>query len=477
MSFSMRSIEKFWNFENIENAFLTIAGLFGCLFIFVTPPFQVADEYLHFYRAFQISEGQWIAQQQAGDCYGYSRYFEKEICLGGRLPRSLLTTVRGSSQDDLRFHPERKQDIRDIFAGLNLPLNNSDRIFIKFNTTGLHAPIPYIPQAVGIAIGKSLHLSPLLIFYFGRFSNFIVWLILAWIALKTTPIGKLVFLLLLLTPMSLFQASSLSADALTNGLAFLWMAIVFKLSLDRQTSMQPKHTIGLLGFSMLLCLSKIAYFPLLFLFFIIPYKKLKTRVRYAIMMASIAIASFSVILIWSSVVDRIYVPLSVGILPDRQIEFVLDRPLEFAATFGRTFVREGINYLHQFIGVLGWIDTPLPGFFVLSYWTVLIFVSLFVQFGNSSTTISFKQKIIISIVLALNIVVLSSLAYLWNPIGSQSIGGIQGRYFIPISPLFFMLLVNRKFEFDRRILQKIIVLYLLFSCILTLTILIHRYYI
>jgi uncharacterized membrane protein len=471
----MRAIEKFWQFEKIEKTFLAIAGLFGCLFVFITPPFQVADEYLHFYRAFQISEGQWIAQKQGGDCYGYSRYFEKETCLGGKLPRSLLTTVRQSSGVDLRFHPERKQKIRDIFAVSNIPLKPDDRLFIKFNTTGLHAPIPYFPQAVGIAIGKTFNLSPLLIFYLGRFANLAVWLILSGIALKITPIGKLVFWLLLLTPMSLFQASSLSADAFTNGIAFLWIAIVFRLTFDREALIKSKEILILLILSTFLCLAKIAYFPLLLLLFSIPIDKLETKPKYYTSIASIFGVSLSFIGIWSSIVDRIYVPLSAGIVPDLQIKFILDYPLEFTTTIWKTFSQEGLNYLHQFIGILGWIDTRLPWFQVGSYFIVLVIVSI----GDSHLKIKFlsNQKLAIASILVTNTIVLSTLAYLWNPIGAKIIGGLQGRYWIPISPLFFILFYQKHIEFDRRNLQKIVYFYTLFSCILTLAILIYRYYI
>lgn len=472
----MRAIHEFWKFEKIEHAFLAIAGIFGCLLIWITPPFQVADEYLHFYRAFQIAEGQWIAQQQVGDCYGYSQYFENTTCLGGKLPKSLLKTVRESSRVDLRFHPERKQNFRDIFAVSKIPLNPDDRLFIKFNTTGLHAPIPYFPQSVGIAIGKTLNLSPLLIFYLGRFTNLAVWLMLSGMALKITPIGKLFFGLLLLTPMSLFQASSLSADAVTNGLAFLWIAIVFKLIFDRQTPLKIPDLIYLSILSPILCLAKLAYFPLLFLLFLIPIDRIKTRTRYYITLAGIWITSGSAILIWSSIVDRIYVPLSAGILPDRQIEFILNNPLEFTTTILRTFSQEGLDYLHQFIGVLGWVDTPLPGFHVGSYVLILILVAFWSR--DSEIVISAKPKLAIAAILVLNMIVLSTLAYLWNPIGAKIIGGLQGRYFIPLSPLFFILFYHNKQNFKYpKILQTIVCYYLFFSGTTTLAILIHRYYI
>ena len=45
--------------------FLPLAWIFGTLFALITPPFQVPDEFQHFYRAYQVSEGRLTAYRQA----------------------------------------------------------------------------------------------------------------------------------------------------------------------------------------------------------------------------------------------------------------------------------------------------------------------------------------------------------------------------------------------------------------------------
>jgi hypothetical protein len=44
--------------------FLVIALTFGLATMIVTPPFQVPDEFHHFYRAYQVAEGQIIPVQK-----------------------------------------------------------------------------------------------------------------------------------------------------------------------------------------------------------------------------------------------------------------------------------------------------------------------------------------------------------------------------------------------------------------------------
>ena len=44
-------------FSSPETVFAFVAPLVGLLFMLLVPPFQVGDEYNHFYRACQVAEG------------------------------------------------------------------------------------------------------------------------------------------------------------------------------------------------------------------------------------------------------------------------------------------------------------------------------------------------------------------------------------------------------------------------------------
>lgn len=460
--------------NSLEKIFTIAAALFGCLLILITPPFQGADEYLHFYRAFQISEGQLIAQQQRGDCYGYSRYFADELCLGGMLPKSLLRTVRNVSPIDLRFHPDRKQNPRVILALLDLPLDAKKRLFLKFNTTGLHAPIPYLPQAIGIAIGRVLHLSPLGLMYAGRLANLGTWVFAAFWAIRWFPSQKIALFLLCLMPMSMFQAASLSADVLTNSLAIVLVSFVVKLRAEPRTPIAKITRLGIAAIAILLSVSKLAYFPLLALLLLVPPHKLKGNLKYSLSLFFVFAVSAIAAITWSSIVQQIYVPLAANILPDRQLKFIFDRPLQFISILGQTFHRGGINYLQQFVGVLGWFDTPLPHWHVISYWGAFLATMLYSY--PSPLIISSRQKWGIFLLILLNGIGLCMLAYLWNPVGAKIVGGLQGRYFIPFALPFILLFYNPKFKCKPQKIIPWIVCYSSISAIVTLFVVWHRYY-
>jgi len=456
-----------------QQIFASIAVIFGILMVTIVPPFQAADEYLHFYRAFQIAEGRFIAERQRGNCYGYSKYFETEACLGGQLPKSILTTVRNVSSQDLRFDRAQKQSLREILALIDRPLDANDRIFINFKTTALHSPISYFPQALGIAVGKIFNLSPLLLMYLGRLVNLSVWVGLVYLAIRWVPIDRWLFVLLALTPMSLFQAASLSVDVLTNGVAFAFVALVLRFAVtETEPGKLPILLLG--GFAVVLAIGKLAYLPLVFLLFAIPKRQFKNGKSYWIQLGSIELISLFAVLLWSRVVSQIYISLHRDLSPTDQIQFVLSHPMQFAAIVWRTFVLYTDDYLTQFIGVLGWLDTLLPGWLVVSYWGVLT-VAAFVPVPATSEFKLWQRGIFATGALS-SMVLLCGLAYLWNVVGADTIGGIQGRYWIPIAPVVGLLVYNRRVRASPIVLSRLFSTYLLFSSTVTLVVLFDRYY-
>ncbi len=198
-----------------RRVFLPLALIFGTLFIFITPPFQVPDEYMHFYRSYQVSEGRLTAYRVGEDIGGYLP--RSLVELGDRLPNGL--------QRDPNFHLH----FQDIWKLRTIPLHPQDQIFVVFGAVSWHSPMNYFPQAAAIAIGRSFGLTPLWLLYCGRGGNLICWTLLAYFAIRLIPIMDWTLMLLALMPMSLAQASSLSADATVNGVCFLFVAAAMRL--------------------------------------------------------------------------------------------------------------------------------------------------------------------------------------------------------------------------------------------------------
>lgn len=446
-----------------EILFATIAAFFGLIMAVIVPPFQTPDELAHYYRGYDIADLKWIAQKTA-------------MGMGDELPQSLYR-IAEELTDEIPFHPQQKISTQKIIAYLSIPLNETVKTFVSFPTTALTSPVVYIPQALGIATGKVLNLSPLIFLYLGRLFNLITWITLVFFAIRITPIGKWLFCLLALLPMSVFLAASLSADPVTNGLSFLLIACILKEALmGRGSPLRSSNLIAILILLALISLTKQAYLFTPFLFLLIPVGRLKNTTRYLTIFVVLVSVFFLTGSIWFVAVSKIYVPYQAGVSPSDQLHYILDHPLIYFMTIIQTLIAHGF-YIRSFIGNLGWLDTPLPLGIYLSYPFFLLASSLYDDPNRPSLTI--KQRVWLLLIFVFGSMLIFTMLYLsWEPVGSESIPGVQGRYFIPIAPLFFLVFqrgFQRKSSYPWG--KKVFAVYAIACLVCSVYVLIIRYFI
>src|SRR5262249_52958378 len=114
--------------------------------------------------------------------------FSEGHLFGGNSPESITRSI--AQFQNLPHHPEKKVGFSDIHQLLHLPLKNNITSDYFSNTL---SPLAYVPQVLGITLGRILNLSPLLLMYLGRIFNLISWTFLIFTAIKTTPIYKWLF--------------------------------------------------------------------------------------------------------------------------------------------------------------------------------------------------------------------------------------------------------------------------------------------
>ncbi|HET6516302.1 MAG TPA: DUF2142 domain-containing protein [Thermodesulfovibrionales bacterium] len=483
-----------------EKVFLLLGITYGILFLFVVPPFVVPDEPNHFYRAYQMSEGRFVAekrlpavlnpdqraerQRDAREMRSLFMKAEVEAVMkkfyslkdiggiGGLLPESLLSTTNAFLR---LLHPQNTQDPRDMLLLLTLPLDKNKRTFLHFPNTAVYSPVPYLPQAFGIAIGRISGLSPLALMYLGRISNFLAWLLLMYLSIKCMPIGKWALFLLSLSPVTLCEATSLSADGFTVGIAFLTTSLFVRTAFDGS---ETRAKVSLIfAASLVLALSKQAYFLMPLLFLLIPLEKIGSWKRYLVTFLLLIILSFSVVMIWTWKADihediyTIYGFLLPDLSAKKQMSFILKQPLEYCRILSKTFMQNGGTYMKSFIGS----ESELLA--------VCYFVMLLLAMRSEASeriVISLKQRIVIFAVLCLNVLVVVTLAYIgWTSVGNETISGVQGRYFIPLSPLLAILLYRRKgfFPVNRTLLGLTAAVFSACSLSLTLYAVLKRFYV
>ncbi|MEQ8170649.1 MAG: DUF2142 domain-containing protein [Candidatus Eremiobacterota bacterium] len=410
-----------------HKSFLFISLFFGIIFLFVTPPFHTPDEPNHFYRAFQVSE------------------FNSGI---SPIPASLELTVSRIYSFVSPEHRQEKLQIKNILSLLDIKLEPDNRKQI-FLPGAKYSPVPYMPQAIAIFAGKLFNDSPLILMYGGRLFNLLAWSFLIYLAIKITPVFKWVIFLLALSPMSLFLAASLSADCMTNGLSFLFIALVLQYAFDKTKHIRYIDLLILFLLSILMSLCKQGcLFFIIFLFLLIPAEKTGSKKKFFFIFFLLILSSIITITLWSYYVRNYpegvtrhglkgYISFS------KQLSFICAHPSIYCQVVLHTLITNRFFYLSSFIGNLGWLDTPLPDLLIYSYFIILILVSL--MDNNKDIKILLKDKLIMTAISMVNLLGILTIFYLtWTPAGGEIILGCQGRYFIPSGPLFFLLFYHDK---------------------------------
>lgn len=448
-----------------EKAFLLVGIIGGIIFLFLTPPFQVPDEYNHFYRAYQISEGNLI-KPIINDFYN------------GFLPKSL--TIICSRNNHIPFHPENKQKISDIVSAIKIPLNPGKRHFVFFGNTASYSPINYIATSIAMLLGRLFHLPPIILMYLGRLFNLVVWILLIYLSIKIIPFFKWFLFLLALIPMSLFQAASLSPDSISNALCFFLLAFFLKCSYNENKKIESKDI--LLFFLLFIFISLLksgVYLPLTLFIFLIPKEKFGSNKRYLLIIISLFLVSIGIGLVWFSLIKvAVNIPFHEGIEINHfndQLVFILNNPFQYTLILLRTFWVNHLHILKEFIGVLGWLDTPLPNLLIFTYFAFLLFIASMDKDSNIKINIAHKLFILFMLIVSV-LLILSSQWLVWTPLGNPIVIGIQGRYFIPCSMLFFLLFYNTKFKLNINHFNLIIIGFSFLSLIISSVTLIKRYW-
>lgn len=440
-----------------EKSFLVLALIFGICMVFLTPPFQAPDEFLHFLRSFRVASGHFCAS-----------FAPKQDWL---FPASLVQVM--DRFQPFPFHPEIRVRLSDFQGLWTLSLQEPPTAAFPM---GPYLFMPYVPQAIGIFFGKLLGLSPLVLLYLGRLSNLFFWVGLTYQAIKITPIFKWMFCLLALIPMSIFLAASLSYDTFTNGICFLWIALCLRYALGKEERIDTRQVITILSISLAVALSKHAYVLLALLFFLIPMKKFGSIKRYLLSLLSLLLLNgltffswfFTVVLPKHAAVGS---PAFEGKLSQ------IFHPISFTLTLLKNLQWQSIPLLQQFLGVLGWLDTPLPSFLYFYLCGLLLLVACYDH--DDGIDLNRGKKLLLALTwIATTTLMLTAIFLAWKQDSSGLITGVQGRYFIPLSPLPFFMLYNRRLQpaMGERGLRGLVILGVLPSLLVTSWTLLHRYY-
>jgi uncharacterized membrane protein len=434
---------------SLPTLYLLVALPAGLAFSLLIPPSQVLDESAHFFRVWQIAEGNVVAERTDlgdGQVVNSGTY---DLCVREYVSEfgELATTPQAFELDDYWFDtPDCSPQRRDTFVG---------------EAMGSYSIWTYPGQSVGVIVGRSIGLPLPVTFFLGRILGLLTAVGMAWHAIRVAPRARLVITLAALLPMSLMGAAGYSPDGLVLGTSLIVIAYALKFALT-DALVRRRDVVVLAAAMTALTLSKPPYVVLALLFLTVRPGAAGTRRRTATVFGSIAGGALFIAAIWNRIgfpqgAVEAYRP---GIDRGGQMKWILGHPLDYLNVLWDTvFYWETQEFVVKgWVGAFGMFrsgvgDSPLmvPVFVLVA--AVAIGAFTFVEAGPARTTpsglVARVRPWVPLVALVGTVLGIYTSAYIaWDAVGAPRIYGIQGRYFIPLLPLPAAVLALRRHRSD-----------------------------
>jgi uncharacterized membrane protein len=407
----------------------TVGLIAGIGFAFLTPPLAGYDEPYHFLRAYQVSEGRLIASHDG------KRF-------GGTVPAELPQDLR-SFADDLFSPRDRTKALKHL--GDAAP--RGPKTFVDFAPSAVYSPVPYAPSALLMGMGRAFGASTLMLMYLGRIGSLLGTIGLLSLAVRRIPTRKWMLATVALLPVTVLQASMLSADGVTIGLAVLVLALALDVAATPRGEVTGGRLAEIAIATVALGLSKPPYI-LFAVAFAIPFRRHGRAVARALA-ASVG-AGFAATAAWGAYASSVYVaphfpnpgrdPFLVftHVDPHRQETLVLHRPWTFLQTIQRTLAFSWHDFLRDVVA-----QAPL-----VALWPWIVVAGLAILAASTALPVTaplavlrWRSRVLLLGIALATFVALMALAYVgWNAVGAPRISAFQGRYLVPIVPLLLVTL-------------------------------------
>lgn len=455
--------EKILKNVKLEKIFLICALFFGSLYIIICPLFTGSDEHNHYYRIYELSDMKLLTPIQ-------------DNIIGGNLPRALVDCFVLDKEPANRNLYIKYQDLNEM---LKVKIDKKDTI--KYGTNyqteyvnaSIYSPFQYLPHIIGFIIGKITN-SPYLIGIFGRITNLLIFVALAYHAIKIIPKGKLFYFTILLSPVVLSGASTLSCDAFTNSLVLLFIAYLMRYLKDDK-KIDKKTKIGLFVISAFISVCKIVYLPIILLIFMIPSNRFKNKKDKNIYTISMIVTGIILNMIWMKFTNP-YFEIYYANSKAQEI-FIFKNLIRYILIVFNTYGNIIFSlFENMFVGKQMYhTGLQFPTLLSLLY-IIFVFLSLF----NENRGLKLKKIQCYGIVCVQLIIIalITTALYIqctatFAGVGYDEVVGIQGRYFIP---LLFLLpfIINLKKELMKK---EYIIIFVMIVQIITINTMICHFFI
>ncbi|OUQ42687.1 hypothetical protein B5E65_06980 [Gemmiger sp. An120] len=413
----------------------------GALFCFANPPLQAPDETDHYLRSYAISLGRLDFDADRGYPEDVDRllaafpgaWVNAHTSVGWGENSQGAEAPYDSSGYALKQWGEDGEvlSVADSFAQYLSGEPAKEKVTEPISLMIL----PFVPQALGMVLARLVGLGALGCLYAGRLANLACYTLLCWLALRGCRRYQPVFLGVMLLPLSLYMAASLSYDATLLGFYYLVASYYCR------DEIRDRDVYAFFAAFVLMNVAK-PYINLLWIVLplILPRRAWKTRwkkwqVALAGLVGAVVVTRF---IEWYGVAFRhnygTIERMIEGVEQLPQLAFILSNPLRYIAVlFGTLYENE--FFIGQ-LGVFGSLDLPIPLLNILCPAVLLFCAALSVHEKSSLRPLPAAGLGALGVVYIAGAMTAMYITY--TPVGMVRVIGLQARYFLPV---FLMLLV------------------------------------
>jgi uncharacterized membrane protein len=255
---------------------------------------------------------------------------------------------------------------------------------------------------------------------------------------------------LALLPPILFSRSTLDADQLTNGVAFLFCALLAR-EISGDGRLPAKRVVPLLVLAAVLAQAKSAYLLLPLLSLALPASRFEGWRHRAMVIMLLTLPGILGSVAWMLVLKHgyfqgaVYVTWSGKVMPDEQMKYILSMPAQYLGVLTATIFRTPI-VPRSFIELIGVFGPPVS--IPMGIYPVLAVLLLAVGLSEDRVPVSnlhaaSTRVLAIGIALATVLTILTLLYLQWTRFQGSVIDGFSGRYLYPLLPVAALLVRAR----------------------------------
>lgn len=420
--------------EELYKVVFVIIICFGLVCCLILPVCEVSDESEHLTRAEITSTGV-IFPHWTGEDYGLTRTYN---ITDGDVMAGLNKNAGYFVPSGMYFY------YTDVGSTVFETSHDTDKMdftpklwYSAFEQNPFYG---YLPQAIGIAIAKLLDLNVIWLLWLGRICNLLFYAGIVAYAIKKTPYLKIPLMVVACFPTSIYQASSVSIDAMIMGLGILAAAFFIYLIKSPKDSIENKELIIFMIICLLLGLCKLPYLAFIFLLLLVPKENIKNK-NHFYKLILIFIVGVSVIgLMWSNYSEptllhswrsRLFYINSTA-----QIDYYLTNPnksIDFIIQIFTKYLVKLANQIFTFYDPHAQVHHSDHYDFITPLLQLFFAAVLLIYPRN----VKFEGKTRVGLILLILIIYVGTCVIqllTWSPVGDILLG-ISVRYFIPLLAL------------------------------------------